>query len=190
MATRGRQRDPAIDEAIRVAARELLSEAGYANLTMEAVAERARVSKPTLYLRYPSRGALVFDAIFGRTRSRAMPDHGDIRADLREAYRWVVDEFSAPEARAAVPGLLAEVAASPELAHVIRSTVLEPEYERVRSTLQRAQARGEIRIDKDLDLVIDTFIGTALARVAVVDRAVDYDFGDNLVDLLLEGLRR
>ncbi len=55
MATRqrGRPRDPAINDAILTAARELLVEVGYAELSMEAVAARAGVSKPTLYLRWP-----------------------------------------------------------------------------------------------------------------------------------------
>src|SRR4051812_41795986 len=65
---RGRPRDPAIDEAILSAARTLVVEIGYAALAMEAVAARARVSKPTLYLRYPTKGALVFEAVFGKTK--------------------------------------------------------------------------------------------------------------------------
>src|SRR4051812_14557423 len=49
VSTRGRPRDPAINEAILTATRNLLVEVGYANLSMEAVAARAGVSKPTLY---------------------------------------------------------------------------------------------------------------------------------------------
>lgn len=188
MAPRGRKRDPDIDAAIRAAAADLLAEVGYANLTMEAVAARAGVSKPTLYLRYPSRAVLVFDAIFGKTKAVEIPDYGDIRAELREMYRWAVDEFAAPEARAAIPGLLAEVGSSAELTRLIRSVALNPEYRRVRATLQRAQSRGEIRQDADLDLVIDAFVGTALARVTLIDHPLDHDYGDRLVDLILDGV--
>jgi AcrR family transcriptional regulator len=190
VATRGRKRDPAIDAAILTAARELLVEVGYANLSMEAVAARAGVTKPTLYLRYPTRAVLVFEAIFGKTKVRQIPDTGSIRADLDEAYRWAVDEFAAPEARAAIPGLLAEIAASPALAQLIRSVVIGPEYDRVHQQLELAQARGEIRPDADLDLVIDAFIGTALARITLLDHAVDYAYGTRLVDLLLDGVAR
>ena len=187
MPSKGRPRDPAINDAILTAARELLVEVGYVHLAMEAVAARAGVSKPTLYLRYPTRAVLVFEAIFGKTKSRAIPAGGSIRADLREAYDWAVDEFTAAEARAAIPGLLAEVAASPELAQLIRTTVLGPEYQRVRDRLAAAQRDGEIRADADLDLLVDAFIGTALARVTLLDHAVDYDYSARLVDLLLDG---
>ena len=186
--TRGRKRDPLKDESILQATRDLLVEVGYAGLSMEAVAARAGVSKPTLYLRYPGKVPLVFEAVFGRTKSREIPDSGSVVADLHEAYQWAVEEFTAPEARAAVPGLLAELASSPELAELVRRAVIAPEYARVRAALERGQARGEIRDDVDLELVIDAFTGTALARVTLLDHPVDRAYGERLVDLLVEGL--
>jgi AcrR family transcriptional regulator len=188
VSTRGRPRDPAINAAILSATRNLLIDVGYANLSMEAVAARAGVSKPTLYLRYPTRAVLVFEAIFGKTKVRAIPDHGSIQADLHEAYDWAVEEFNAPEARAAIPGLMAEVAANPELAQLIRTVVIGPEYGRVRGQLELAQRRGEVRADADLDLVIDAFIGTALARVILLDRPLDHAYSERLVNLLLDGV--
>jgi AcrR family transcriptional regulator len=190
MPARGRRRDPAINAAILSAARQLLVEVGYANLSMEAVAARAGVTKPTLYLRYPTRAVLVFEAIFGKTKMREMPDTGNIRTDLDQAYRWAVDEFTAPEARAAIPGLLSEIAANAELAELIRVVVIGPEYARVREQLQLAKARREIRTDVDLDLIIDAFIGTALARITLLDHTVDHSYGTRLVDLLIDGAAR
>jgi AcrR family transcriptional regulator len=185
---RGRPRDPAINDAILTATRELLVAVGYAGLSMEAVAARARVSKPTLYLRYPTKGALVFDAVFGKTKSFALPETGDLLEDLRRTYAMGVDEFAAPEARAALPGLLAEMSSSPELGKLIRALVIEPEYARVRALLERAQVRGDIRADADLSLVIDACIGTVLARASILDHPIDHDFGARLVELLVYGM--
>lgn len=185
---RGRPRDPAINSAILGAARELLVEVGYAGLSMEALAARARVSKPTLYLRYPSKGAVVWDAVFGKTKTLAMPDTGDLLADLREAFQWAAAEFTAPEARGALPGMLAELTSSPELAQSVHARVIEPEYDRVRGLLERAQRRGEIRADADLPLAIDAFIGTALARATVLDHPLDDALVARLVELLVSGL--
>ena len=184
MSTTGRPRNREIDNAILVATRDLLVEVGYARLTMEAVAGRAGISKPTLYLRYPNRVALVTDAIFGKTKVHAFPNSGSLREDLREAYRWAVDEFTAPEARAALPGLLAESAVTAPIMAAVGS-----EYTRVRDRLEQARAAGEIRDDADLDLVVDAFIGTALARILLVHHTVDYSYGDRLVDQLLDGVR-
>jgi len=190
MSTRsaGRPRDPAIDDAILNAARQLLLDVGYAGVSMEAVAARARVGKPTLYRRYPTKASLVFEAVFGKTKTNPDPDTGNLVDDLREAYSWAVDEFAAPEAHAALPGLLADLSADPQLAQLVRTLVIEPEYTRVHAALERAQRRGEIRADADLTLVIDAFTGTALTRVLLLDHPVDQAFGNRLVDLLVNGL--
>jgi AcrR family transcriptional regulator len=187
-AKRGRPRDPALNEAILRATRELLLEAGYSGLSMEAVAARAHVSKPTLYLRFPTKGALVFEAVLGKTKALEMPDTGDLRVDLGATYDAGVDEVAAPEARAALPILLAELSASPELARLVQSRVLGPEYHRVRNLLEQAQQRGEIRSDVDLRLVIDAFFGTALARAIILGGPLDHDFSAALVDLFINGM--
>jgi AcrR family transcriptional regulator len=190
MATRptGRPRDPAVDTAILTATRQLLVEVGYAAVSIDAVAARAEVGKPTIYRRYPNKAALVFEAVFGKTKTKAVPDTGALASDLREAYSWAVDEFAAPEARAALPGLVADLATNPQLANLVREQVIEPEYARVRAALERAQQRGEIHPGADLTLAIDTLTGTALARVLILDRAVDHTFGEQLVDLIINGL--
>jgi AcrR family transcriptional regulator len=184
----GRPRDPALDASILAATRELLVEVGYAGVSMGLIAARAQVGKPTVYRRYPSKAALVFDAVFGQTKSRPLPEHGEIGADLREAYGWAVEEFASSEARAALPGLLADLSSNEQLLNLVRRLVIEPEVDRVRDALRVAQERGEIRGGVDLDLAIDAFIGTALARTILVDRPVDRGYGDALVDLLIHGL--
>jgi AcrR family transcriptional regulator len=165
-----------------------LLEVGHRGLSMEAVAARAGVSKPTLYLRYPSKQVLIFDAVFGKTKALDMPETGSLRGDLLEAYGWAVAEFAAPEARATLPAMLAEMPGSP-VVRLVRAAVIDPEYARVQSLLRRAQARGEVRDDADLTLVIDAFLGAALARAVLLDRPLDHDFAARMVDLLLEGVR-
>ncbi|ANY07770.1 TetR/AcrR family transcriptional regulator [Pseudonocardia sp. HH130630-07] len=185
----GRPRDPAINEAILSATRDLIAEVGQRGLSMEAVAARAGVSKPTLYLRYASKALLITEALFGQSKAREMPDSGRVREDLLEAYRWGVAEFDAPEARAALPAMLAEMTTSPELLRLVRAQVVDPEYARVRALLARAQERGEVRDGVDLDLVLDVFLGVVLARATVLDRPLDDAFAERMVDLVINGLR-
>jgi hypothetical protein len=58
----------------------------------------------------------------------------------------------------------------------------------VRCQLELAQQRGEISAGADLDLVIDAFIGTALARVILLDHPLDDAYSGRLVNLLLDGV--
>src|SRR6476469_3446450 len=72
---RGRPRNPGVDAAIRAATLDLLGEVGYSRLTMEMVTERAGVSKPSLYLRWPNKVALVADAL--QHPARVVPEVPD-----------------------------------------------------------------------------------------------------------------
>jgi AcrR family transcriptional regulator len=187
---RGRPRDPAVGEAILAATRELLVELGYSGLTIEGVAARAGVAKPTIYRRWPVKGALVSEACFGKTKAMPMPDTGVVAGDLRIIVGWGVDEFMAPEARAALPGLVSELQSDSAVRRLFQQRVLEPEYARVRRVLERARDRGELRTDVDLELLMDALVGTVFARAVLLDHPLDDRLVDELVELALSGAVR
>jgi AcrR family transcriptional regulator len=82
--TRGRPRDPRRREAILHAAIALVAEVGYDRMTVEALAHRAGVSKPTIYRRWPQgKPAIVAEAIHAkRAAAGPPPDTGSLRGDL------------------------------------------------------------------------------------------------------------
>jgi AcrR family transcriptional regulator len=186
---RGRPRDPEVHQSILRATRELLVEVGYSNLTIERVAERAGVGKPSVYRRWGGKGLLVWEAVFGKSTALPLPDTGRIADDLRTVLRWTVDEAGAPEAQAALPGMLSDFKPKPELRRTVKQQLLDPEYARIRRLLERALERGELRPDLDLDLVMDTLIGTVLGRAVLLERPLDERLVEGLVDLVLEGAR-
>jgi len=89
---------------------------------------------------------------------------------------------------AAVPGLVAELSSSSQLARLFGGNVAAQEYARIHDLLERARRSGEVRADADVTLIIDAFIGTALARATILDHPVDHEFGSQLADLLVDGL--
>lgn len=60
---RGRPRDPSVDGRVLSAAREVVALVGVRAASMSAIADRAGVGKPTIYLRWPNLGALVLAAV-------------------------------------------------------------------------------------------------------------------------------
>src|SRR5713226_929127 len=93
---RGRPRDPAVDEAILAAAGDLLAEVGYARLTMDQVAARARAGKASVYLRWPNKVALVAEAIQYRSAVVPdVPDTGSLHADMLVFLRTLLQRKSA-----------------------------------------------------------------------------------------------
>lgn len=149
---RGRARDPEVNEAILAATMDLLAEIGYARLTMDQVAVRARVGKASAYLRWPNKVALVAEAIQHRAAVVPdVPDTGSLREDMRTFLRALLRSKSAAQrALAAVTG---EIASNPELAKAWRQGVAGRLLARVRELVQRAVARGELPASSDVELL-------------------------------------
>src|SRR5437868_15490018 len=111
----GRPRDPRIDAAILTATADLLAQIGYSNLTLAAVAERAGTTKTALYRRWSSKAELVHEAAFPATPTALTQPSGDLAADIRAMVAAARDIFTTPVVRAALPGVVVDVAADPDL---------------------------------------------------------------------------
>ena len=151
-ARRGRPRDSGLDAAIRSAAMDLLAEGGYARLTMEQVAARARVSKDSLYRRFPDKLALVCDALAHRARAvPEVPDTGSLPGDMRAFLRGLLASRNAAER--ALAGVSSEIITNPELRAAWHRGLGGMLAGCVREVVTRAAARGELSADADLDLL-------------------------------------
>ncbi|MGW7452725.1 TetR/AcrR family transcriptional regulator [Streptomyces sp. NPDC054787] len=185
---RGRPRDPRSHEAIVSAATELVTEVGYAATSIGAVAARAGVGKDTVYRRWRGKPELVFEAVFTTTDDDPVPDTGSLAGDVTALLRGLVDEFRAPAAAAALPGLLADFAADPVLKARIRSDFLAPSKERLLIVFERAVARGEIAADTPVDLVLDALAGAVFFHVGLVGEQPDPQLADRLAAVMVKGI--
>lgn len=186
----GRPRDQRAHDAILDATRALLREGGYAGLTIEAVARRAGVAKTTVYRRWQSKGLLVYEAVLTRSEHAPLPEMGSFAADLRVAVANLVVEFSAPEAGAALPGLLADFGADPGLRQMIRERFLPPARAYLAALFARARARAEVREDAPVDIVFDALVGAVFFRTALAGGTLPAGDVDELVALVVRGVRR
>ena len=162
--TVGRPRDPRIDAAILAAAADLLVEIGYANLTMAAVAERAGTTKTALYRRWSSKAELVHEAAFPVAPTALTTPEGDIIGDVRAMVAAARDVFTTPVVAAALPGLIADMAADAELNARVMSRFVGL-FGIVRDRLVNAVSRGEVRPDVDPDRLIEIIGGATLLRL-------------------------
>ena len=142
-----RRRGERLESDVLVAAWGELVDVGYANLTMESVAARARTGVAVLYRRWPNKAQLVFAAVAHQrdTNPVAVPDTGALRSDLL-AHLTAASEalagFFAIAAAAAFSGLLADTGLTPAQA---RDELLEGQrLPRARVIYQRAHERGEL----------------------------------------------
>ena len=185
----GRPRSEAARRAILRAAHDLLAldEAG---VTMSAIAERAGVSKATLYRWWPNKAAVLMDAWLEATaRGCAAPDTGCVREDLRRLMRAAVGAFAGLDGRAMAQAL-AEAQADPEAASSFRARCLAPRRAEARAVLARAQARGEICPDADLDTATDALYGPLYLRLLAGHAPLTPCFADALVRIVMDGLAK
>jgi AcrR family transcriptional regulator len=149
------------------AALEVLAEVGYDRLTMDAVAQRAKASKATLYRRWNSKATLVVDALASQKSSPPVPDSGNLRTDLLTAFCGMggLTDHDTTQTFGAV---MTALSTDPEFAAEFRSRVLVPKAQLSRSLFQRAIDRGEVREDLDLDLVAPALAGIVLHRIFVM----------------------
>jgi AcrR family transcriptional regulator len=160
----GRPRDPRIDAAILAATTDLLVKIGYSNLTMAAVAEAAGTTKTALYRRWSSKAELVHEAAFPATPSALDAPEGDIAEDIRAMIGAARDVFTSPVVRAALPGLIADMANDTDLNHrvMLRFAGL---FDVVRVRLHHAIERGEVHADIDPDRLLEVIGGSTMLRL-------------------------
>jgi len=185
---RGRPRDPAARRAILAAAHELLEQGGIGAVTMEAVAERAGVGKPTVYRWWPNSGAVAMAALMehdvpakraGRARSPL--------AALRRQLKAVAEIFATPLGRS-VAIMLASSDSQTELSKSFRNHFIVARREEARVLLEEAVDAGEVWRGVDLDAVLDLLYGALFYRLIAAPAAIDGAYTDRMVSLLLAGI--
>jgi AcrR family transcriptional regulator len=131
---------------------------------MAAVAERAGTTKTALYRRWSSKAELVHEAAFPTAPTALSTPEGDIAGDVRAMVAAARDVFTSPVVRAALPGLIADMAADPDLnARVMgRFTNL---FAVVGERLVHGVGRGEVRADVDPERLIEIIGGATLLRL-------------------------
>ena len=186
---RGRPRRPEADRAILAAVVDLLAEHGYRGVTMEGVAQTAGVGKATVYRRWPSKSAMVVDAIRAcADESCPIPDTGATRDDLVLFLAGLADALRSSDAGRTLPALVFELAREPELALAFREGFLAQRRSLLLDALRRGIQRGELRPDLDLDVVADALAGVLHLRLLVTGAPIEDDLPGRVVDLLWGGM--
>jgi AcrR family transcriptional regulator len=181
----GRPRSPEADEAILDAAIELFADSGYEGLTVEGVAARAGVGKATVYRRYPCKLDLVVAACRACVDpGREPPDTGSTRGDVAEIVDGLIGTLTGSPIGRAMPMLVAEGARVPEL-FAEQQIIVREKRSRIRTVVERAIERGDMRADVDPELVVDACVGPIFYRFLVTHAPLDDSFVAALVESVL-----
>jgi AcrR family transcriptional regulator len=188
---RGRPRSTETEKAILKAAGEIaLASGGLAEMTIEGVAERAGVGKASIYRRWPSKGALAFDAVLdGILATQPTPDTGTLESDLaRVAESWV-QLANLPRGGRTVAHFIAEVQSDPDLATAWRERFVDRIRKARRPIIERAIARGEIPAGSDPELIMDLVFGPLYHRYLNQHLPLDETFARGVARMVAAGAK-
>ncbi len=163
---------------------DILAEVGYDRLTMDAVATRAKASKATLYRRWNGKAQLVIDALISEKEPMTLPDTGTLRGDLLSAFCGMGGLTDARQI-AILGSVITAIARDAEFAEAFRRDFIGPKKALSSQMFLRAQQRGEIREDFDLELIAAALPGICLHRTFLLGESPTDDIVAQVIDQII-----
>jgi AcrR family transcriptional regulator len=187
---RGRPRSEAARNAILDAAAELLLAHGLGEVSMDAVAERAGVSKATIYRWWPTKETLALEALYWEwdTARPTADDTGSLRGDLLAVLRPWLRRIRARPYGHVIAALVTEANTDPAFAEQYRARFVEPRRQPARALFERAIERGEIPADTDVEVALDLLFGPVYHRLLHGHAPLTDRFMEAVVDSVLAGV--
>jgi AcrR family transcriptional regulator len=185
----GRPRSERARKAILQAAADLLLDEGTARVSMDAVAERAGVSKATIYRWWPSKERLALDALLESAGTSRAPRHtGSLRGDLLALIRPWVREIRRRPFGPVTAALVTAAQSDPAFAEDYRRHFVEQRRAPMRAAFERAIERGEAHADLDVEVALDVIYGPIYHRLLHGHAPLTERFAVGVVDLALAGI--
>jgi AcrR family transcriptional regulator len=160
-------------------------------MSIEGVADKAGVSKATIYRWWESKGELALDALVGElvAKMKDVRDTGSLEGDLRDYIRSVVRTYGNPTVGKTQAAIIGEMQSDMALRRAYRVRVTDALRAESRKIFTRAIDRGEIARDTDIDLVLDLLVGAVFIRLLFDLGPLNQRVADSLVDVVLSGIR-
>jgi AcrR family transcriptional regulator len=167
-----------------MAALALCQEVGIGELTVELIAARSGRAKTTIYRRWPNVSALVIDATLDSiTKAAPIVERRTARETFGEAMKKLVQLYASPYGQTFCT-LIGRAQTDPQLRESVKTRWVEPRRKLARQILKRSMARGELRANLDVDVILDLMYGPIYHRLLV-----PYDHNvltEELVEKILE----
>ena len=175
--------------AILDAVYALLQEKSVRDLTMEEVAKRAKVGKPTLYKWWPTKATLVLAVLCERMAPNLeKPTVLTAEESLRFRVRRLINAFNGPFGKI-VAGLIAEGQSESAILQAFFDRWVRPRRNATIADLQRGKHSDELRSETEPELLNDAIFGAIYYRMLLRSAPLTRRFGEELVEQVLRGHR-
>ncbi|WP_175282541.1 TetR/AcrR family transcriptional regulator [Bacillus toyonensis] len=185
---RGRPRNIETQKAILSASYELLLESGFKAVTVDKIADRAKVSKATIYKWWPNKAAVVMDGFLSAAARLPVPDTGSALTDIL-THATSLGSFLISREGTIITELVGEGQFDSKLAEEYRARYFQPRRLQAKQLLEKGIKRGELKENLDVDLSIDLIYGPIFYRLLVTGEKLDESYVHDLVINAFEGIR-
>lgn len=186
---RGRPRNVETHKSILSASYELLLETGFKAVTVDKIADRAKVSKATIYKWWPNKAAVVMDGFLSATAAKLpVPDTGSALNDIL-IHATSLARFLTSREGIIITELVGEGQFDSKLAKEYRTRYFQPRRLQAKHLLEKGIQRGELKETLDIELSIDLIYGPIFYRLLVTGDKLDDSYVHHLVMNAFEGIR-
>ncbi|MEK4473546.1 TetR/AcrR family transcriptional regulator [Paenibacillus sp. FSL R7-0048] len=186
---RGRPRNVETEKSILSASYDLLLENGFGAVTVEKIADRAKVSKATIYKWWPNKAAVVMDGFLSSAADRLpVPDTGSVFDDIL-MHATNLSRFLISREGKIITEIIGEGQMDSGLAEAYRTRYFQPRRLEARLLMERGVQRGELKDNLDIEVVTDLIYGPIFYRLLVTGQPIDDAYVQQLVRYAFEGIR-
>lgn len=186
---RGRPRNVESQSSILTASYDLLLEIGFGAVTVEKIADRAKVSKATIYKWWPNKAAVVMDGYLTAAAAKLpVPDTGSAFQDILE-HATNMSRFMTTREGLIFLEIIGEGQVDSGLAEAFRTRYIQPRRQEVRGIMERGLSRGQLKNSLDIALCTDLIYGPIFYRLLVTGDPIDDNYVRQLVTQVFEGIR-
>lgn len=183
--TRAGGRSAKVREAVADACLAFLAE-GRIDFTMVDVAERAGVSRKTLYRWWPTHEDVLVEGLSRHARQVTPPDTGAWESDVRE-FAHLIASFAANPVEVATTALIAS-RRYPEFGSLVLAQY-EPAVQGWRRMVERATERGEISDEHSPEAVVNVLVAPLFLAPMMLGRQASDEQIERTVKIVLAATR-
>lgn len=186
---RGRPPNLAARQQVLDAARALMAEGGVSAVTIEELAARAGVTRPTIYRSWPNAMSVAMAALMAEVPDTSGAVRGrSVEKDLTRVLEGVIDVFGTASGRHAAT-LIASADPSTELAKAFRHQILLRTRDEIRAVLAHAIEVRELRRNADVDVAADLILAPLFFRLLLGHQPLAKEIAPTIVEHVLNGLK-
>jgi AcrR family transcriptional regulator len=188
--TRGRHRSLEAEASILRATLYLLERKPLRQVTTDAIAKRAGVSKATIYKWWPNKSQVALDAYLRvMTDLVVMPDTGSAETDFTVQLKSLTHFYKSPLGRL-FSQFIAEGQSDPGFLALFRERFLYMRRDAARVMWRRGVDRGEIRKEIGSEIVLDLIYGPMVFRLLAGHGSLNDHESEAMVEAVFGGLRQ